>query len=134
MAGTFITNEAMPVGGVGVVSIPVKKSPHQCDRNAHGKLVLRNVLYCPSAVCNIIGYPEEMRREYIVTMDLRDTRSKGAITDLNGKSLAYFDPKMSLLEIRLSGPPIGPAVGPSVHGTRCPLSMRTGLRRKEHAG
>lgn len=39
--------------------------------------------------------------------------SGGSITDAMGQAVAYFDPKKRLLQVKLSGPPVGPVVGPS---------------------
>ncbi|TKW51478.1 hypothetical protein CTA1_6179 [Colletotrichum tanaceti] len=38
---------------------------------------------------------------------------KGTIVDKQGKSVAYFSPEAMLFEVRLSGPPDGPQVGPT---------------------
>lgn len=35
------------------------------------------------------------------------------IEDSHGRSVAYFDPKKPFYQVKLSGPPVGPAVGPS---------------------
>lgn len=53
--------------------------------------------------------------QYDVLLSGRDDRtSKGAIKEVNGRPIAYFQPASRLLNIRLSGPPVGPRVGPTV--------------------
>ena len=37
----------------------------------------------------------------------------GTIKDRHGRSVAYFAPKKRLYQVKLSGPPVGPTVGPS---------------------
>lgn len=37
----------------------------------------------------------------------------GTIKDRHGRSIAYFTPKKRFHQVKLSGPPVGPAVGPS---------------------
>ena len=40
----------------------------------------------------------------------------GSIRDGQGRSVAYFAPNKSLFHVKLSGPPVGPALGPSALG------------------
>ena len=47
----------MDVEGVGDIELTVKTHPNRNGRNAQGALLLRDVLYAPSAVCNILGMP-----------------------------------------------------------------------------
>jgi len=46
-------------------------------------------------------------------MNFQET-SKGNIMDHAGRSVAYFDPKQELFCVKLSGPPVGPRIGPHV--------------------
>jgi hypothetical protein len=95
------------VFGVGTVILPVKSSP---NGSAHSQLVLNDVLYCPFAEFNIVG----PLFGYNINMD-SNTHFKGTIHENGGqKQVAYFDPKAPLYKIKLSGPPVGPAVAPSV--------------------
>ncbi|KAL6404993.1 hypothetical protein AUP68_11833 [Ilyonectria robusta] len=102
----------MKVVGVGSVTLPVKTSPDKIGEKSHGKLVLKNVLHIPSSVCNIIGSP--ILDDY--NLDTKTSEaSMGTIMDLDGKAMAYFKParQSQRFEVRLSGPPIGPRLGPS---------------------
>ncbi|KAF2276277.1 uncharacterized protein EI97DRAFT_501528 [Westerdykella ornata] len=103
----------LPVVGLGTVLLPVKLSPTRSGPDAHGKLELQDVLHCPTATCNVVGLPASAHNWRISCGDPTG-RTKGKITDRQGKNLAYFDPKRKNTEIKLSGPPVGPVVGPSV--------------------
>lgn len=108
----LIGTSKMKVVGVGSVTLPVKTSPNKIGHKSHGKLVLKNVLHIPSSVCNIIGSP--ILDDYNLNMKPSEA-SMGTIIDLNGKAMAYFKParQSQRFELRLSGPPIGPRLGPS---------------------
>jgi hypothetical protein len=94
--------------------LPVKKSPNRSGPDAHGQLVLQDVVHCPSAVSNIIGYTATIDANYAITLSFSETgKSMGTIKDRNGQSVAYFAPKKRFCQVKLSGPPVGPAVGPS---------------------
>lgn len=108
----------MPVAGIGTVVLPVKKAPGRACRNAHSQLVLRDVLHIPSIVCSIIGYPTTMQEEYEIKCKFGDQSSRDKIKDTNGRSVAYFEPRGPFLQVKLSGPPVGPTVGPSVFNDR----------------
>ncbi|KAH7230882.1 hypothetical protein BKA59DRAFT_535803 [Fusarium tricinctum] len=101
----------LKVIGIGTVALLTKASPNRTGPRSHGTLRLTNVLHVPSAICNIIGQPV-VERYNIITRGI-----EGTITDLSdGRSVAYFKRQMEAaknFEIRLSGPPIGPKVGPS---------------------
>lgn len=97
------------------MKLPVKKSPNRCGPDAHGELILYDVLHCPGGVCNIIGLTTLFLESYGVTMGKSPNRkSSGNIKDKEGKNVAYFDGKETLFQVKLSGPPIGPVVGPHV--------------------
>ncbi|KAF4970242.1 hypothetical protein FSARC_2681 [Fusarium sarcochroum] len=101
----------LKVIGIGNVTLLTKVSPNKTGPRSHSTLRLTDVLHVPSAICNIIGVP--ILEGYNIT-----TRGvEGNITDLSdGRSVAYFKRQMEgarNFEIRLSGPPIGPKVGPS---------------------
>jgi hypothetical protein len=115
----------MPVMGCGTVIIRTKRSPSRTGRDAHATLKLQHVLHVPSLICNIIGTPESFFEKCDVLKNFKKT-SKGKIVDLAGRPLAYFDPKQPLLCIKLSGPPVGPRVGPHVwkEGTMYMINAR----------
>ncbi|KAF2803710.1 uncharacterized protein BDZ99DRAFT_511861 [Mytilinidion resinicola] len=114
-AGSLLPQSRMPVLGVGTVYLPTKKAPGRKGRDAHGQLILHDVLHIPSLLCNIIGITEEDSNNLSISFG-GNSRSRGTIKNLQGHSLAYFDPDPSkpLFQVKLSGPPVGPVVGPSV--------------------
>ncbi|KAI5781104.1 hypothetical protein DFH27DRAFT_488371 [Peziza echinospora] len=114
-AGSIYSQEEnLLVARVGTVVLPVRKSPNKTGPNAHGQFALHEVLYCPNALCNIVGNPVLMHGYSVELGGSGSTKSKGWIKDPQGNTVVYFKPKMTLFEIKLSGPPIGPVVGPSV--------------------
>lgn len=113
----YLADQKMPVAGVGTVVLPVKKSPNRSGPGAHGHLVLHDVIHCPSAICNIIGYTATTAAQYTISFDpAKLGKSKGTIKDRDGRSVAYFAPNKRLFQVKLSGPPVGPVVGPSALG------------------
>ena len=58
---TFVTTEwgsaTQEALGVGEVTLPTKTSNSRSDKVSQRNLVLRNVLYVPSAICNVLGHP-----------------------------------------------------------------------------
>ena len=101
----------MLVVGIGTVELPVKRGPSATGPRSHGTLRLRNVLHVPTLICNIIGSP--ILDEYIVHTGFDDKDKKGTIKDKHGRNAAYFDLRLKPYQVRLSGPPIGPRVGPA---------------------
>jgi hypothetical protein len=99
------------VVGVGSVDLPVKRSPNLSGRRSHGILALSHVLHVPSSICNLIGQP--ILEDHDINLGFGQSKSRGTILDLQGKPVAYFNPDARLLEIKLSGPPVGPRGGPS---------------------
>lgn len=97
--------------GIGTVEIPVKRRPDARGAQGHGVLRLRNVLHVPSCVCNVIGAP--IAKDHVLRA------APGGIcqiSDGKGRAAGYFyrlDLPGPLLQLRLSGPPVGPRVGPS---------------------
>lgn len=108
----LIEGSEMKVVGIGSVTLPVKTSPGKIGHKSHGTLVLKNVLHIPSSICNIIG--NHISDDYNLNTQ-PSTACMGTITDRNGKAMAYFKPahQSRRFELRLSGPPIGPQLGPS---------------------
>lgn len=100
-----------PVVGIGTVELPVKRSPRATGMRSHGILRLRNVLHVPTSICNVIGSP--ILDEYDVSTGPSLRNTNGTIVDKQGRIVAYFDPRAKFFEVRLSGPPVGPRVGPT---------------------
>jgi hypothetical protein len=99
--------------GIGTVRLPVKISPTQTGSSSHGILPLKRVLHAPNIFCNLIGNPIDDC--YRISCS-SDSHAAGYITDTSGKPAAYFQPfspLVPLFEVRLSGLPIGPQVGPT---------------------
>jgi hypothetical protein len=62
----------------------------------------------PSVLCNIIGNP--ILEQYEITTAFGGKASLGSIKDREGRSVAYFDARRPLFQVRLRGPPVGPRV------------------------
>lgn len=105
----------MAVVGIGTVELPVKRKRRATGPQSHGILRLRNVLHIPTAVCNVIGGP--ILDDYNVIAGARGENTKGTISDEQGRAVAYFDPGAKFYEVKLSGPPVGPRVGPTPFDT-----------------
>lgn len=109
-----MVGNSVEVLGIGTVNLPAKISPTRTGPSSHGILRLKKVLHAPGVICNIIGQP--IMDDYQVTLSPESLSSPGSITNLtDGRSVAYFKPMRSarFWEVRLSGPPVGPKVGPS---------------------
>ncbi|KAH7109127.1 hypothetical protein EDB81DRAFT_863335 [Dactylonectria macrodidyma] len=81
-----------PVVGIGTVGLPVKRSPRA------------------TGICNVIGSP--ILDEYDIHTGSSVQNTKGTIIDKQGRTVAYFDPHGKFFQVRFSGPPVGPRVGP----------------------
>jgi hypothetical protein len=112
----------LKVVGIGTVNLLTKTSPNKTGPCSHGILRLKKVLHVPSVICNIIGQPV-LEDFNIVTRGI-----DGSITSLSdGRPVAYFKAKTEaarLFEVRLSGPPVGPKVGPSPFDPSTRYSIR----------
>ncbi|PKY03795.1 hypothetical protein P168DRAFT_305119 [Aspergillus campestris IBT 28561] len=100
--------------GFGSVDIPTKTAPTRRGPSSHGTLHLEDVLHVPAAFCNIIGEP--IVGKYIIGMEFSKNRAGSITSHPDGRAVAYFKPltpHTPLPELRLTGPPIGPVVGPS---------------------
>jgi hypothetical protein len=62
----------------------------------------------PSVLCNIIG--SSILEQYHLTFDVPGKASIGSIKDREGRSVAYFDGRRPLYQVKLRGPPVGPRV------------------------
>lgn len=109
--GHLVEGSETPVVGIGTVELSVKRSPRATGPRSHSILRLRNVLHAPTSICNVIGNPIE--EEYDIRTAPIVRNSRGTIFDKQGRTVAYFDPRAKFYEVRLSGPPIGPRVGPT---------------------
>ncbi|KAH9885335.1 hypothetical protein F4778DRAFT_761142 [Xylariomycetidae sp. FL2044] len=98
---------SMLVLGIGVVELPVKKSPHSSGSGGHTTLRLTNVLHIPSLDCNIIGGP--VLKQYIVTLSCGAT-SQGGDAESRGRHLAFFDPLHDTHVCTLGSSPEGHSV------------------------
>lgn len=107
-----VSNPQRQALGIGDVHLPVQLIPGRINGfypEAHGTLHLRDVLHVPSSYCNIIGSSDIGDYSKMVYRD----GAWGEITAVDGRPLGYFV-KRNLWVLKLSEPPFGPAVGPSV--------------------
>ncbi|RTE67980.1 hypothetical protein BHE90_017643, partial [Fusarium euwallaceae] len=109
MVGHLMGGIQTPVVGIGTVELPVKRSPRATGPRSHGILRLRDVLHVPTGICNVIGSP--ILDEYDIHTGSSMQNIKGTIIDKQGRTVAYFEPRGKFLQVRLSGPPVGPRVG-----------------------
>ncbi|RMZ90157.1 hypothetical protein DV736_g2624, partial [Chaetothyriales sp. CBS 134916] len=130
----YFDAQKIPVAGVGVVVLPVKRRPNRTGSDAHGQLLLHSILHCPSILCNIIGKTPQFQANYVIDFRWGQTgKSKGTIQDHHGRFVAYFAPNKRLFQVQLSGPPVGPAVGPSVLEGDEPLLLNVKWSEGEQA-
>lgn len=101
----------VPVLGIGTVEVLTKRSPNTSGVSSHGSLLLHEVLHVPDSLCNIIGQPFMFTDGYNPTIRV-STKSRGTIKDIEGKNVAYFDPKRPLCTVKVRCPPNGPTLGP----------------------
>jgi hypothetical protein len=109
---THYMSNRLQAHGIGDVHLPVKLFPKRSGPGAHGTLHLRNVLYVPTAVCNIVGNSDTGDYSNMV-LNIGEDGQDAKITTQDGRRLGYFVLR-SLWVLKLSGPPIGPVVGPSI--------------------
>ena len=105
------------VEGIGTVDLLTKRSMvPTLGLDKHTVLRLANVLHVPEAACNILGLP--IAYQYNLDTNPADP-SKWSIWDQQGRPLAYFRNVTTnrLPVLRLSEPPRGPRVGPSLLST-----------------
>ncbi|KAL8294586.1 hypothetical protein RB597_007782 [Gaeumannomyces tritici] len=102
-----ILEGGLEVVGIGDVHLPVKLFPKRSGPEAHGMLHLRDVLHAPTIICNIVG--DGFTGDHDMTSRSRD---ETVITAHDGRRLGCFLGPSPLV-LQLSGPPIGPVVGPS---------------------
>ncbi|KAL8349305.1 hypothetical protein RB601_001915 [Gaeumannomyces tritici] len=102
-----ILNGSLQVVGIGDVHLPVKLFPKRSGPESHGTLHLRNVLHAPTIICNVVG--DGFTGDYDRTSWSYD---ETVISTQDDRRLGCFLGPSPLV-LQLSGPPIGPVVGPS---------------------
>ncbi|KAL2128193.1 hypothetical protein VTI74DRAFT_9529 [Chaetomium olivicolor] len=112
-ANAFMPGSQLEAIGIGDVRLPVKLFPKRSGAGAHGTLHLRNVLHVPTNVCNIIGGPQTGDYDCMQLGGVGDNGRDAVITTQDGRRLGYFVLRQFWV-LRLSGPPLGPVVGPSL--------------------
>jgi len=109
---SVLTN-GLRVEGIGSVTLPTKRTPKSTGSGNHGSLHLSEVLHVPEAACNFLGAP--LVHSYVLKIDWANPSSCSIRDKKTGQQLACFryasDGKQFAL--RLSGPPVGPQVGPA---------------------
>ncbi|KAI5464228.1 hypothetical protein BGZ63DRAFT_401194 [Mariannaea sp. PMI_226] len=103
---------ASHVVGVGTVVLPVETQPTATGLARHGTLRLEKVLHCPDSLCNIIGNP--IHDSHIVVIGPFGTHGGEVLDPSTRLPVAYFtraSEEVSLPQLKLSEPPIGPVVG-----------------------
>jgi hypothetical protein len=124
------SDKTVPVKGVGTVVLPVRKALHRTGSAGHGQLILQDVLHIPDSVCNVVGLPETFLSQYpIITLG----GVQSSIQDANGRPIALFDESKRLSQIKLSGPPVGPVVGPSSMVGNCAYMINVRWSNEEWA-
>ncbi|KAL8388806.1 hypothetical protein RB595_008944 [Gaeumannomyces hyphopodioides] len=107
---SFISTNPIEAVGIGDVHLPVKLFPKRSGPDAHGTLHLRNVLHMPTGICNLVGGLNTGDYSRALLGGLEGCSA--AIEAQDGRRLGYFVGLPAVL--KLSGPPVGPVVGPSM--------------------
>ena len=85
------------VHGIGDVELPTVTHRPDTDKDHHATVILRNVLYAPKCVCNIIGSP--ILKDYDVGGPFSYTKIANRS---DGKVVGFFD-LAKLMRLRLRG-------------------------------
>jgi hypothetical protein len=97
----YNADHRVEVAGIGDVQLNVKLYKHRKKGRANSRIILlRNVLYVPTGICNIIGSP--ILAEYKV--DFNHTASSESLTDKDGNRAGLID-HLRLPRLRLHGQP-----------------------------
>ncbi|KAL8895103.1 MAG: hypothetical protein Q9207_008299 [Kuettlingeria erythrocarpa] len=97
--GCFFDRDAVRVIGIGDIQLPTKTHPSRSGTAYQGYVILRDVLYAPDALCNIIGGP--CFDDYNCT--LGHGFASGKLTArTNGACVGIFD-RNKLFRLRLRG-------------------------------
>ncbi|KAL8735800.1 MAG: hypothetical protein Q9166_000664 [cf. Caloplaca sp. 2 TL-2023] len=98
LGAAFDTAGGIRVEGIGDVELPVKIHPTKTGHLYHRTILLRGVLYAPSATCNILGGP--IMKEHKVILD---SNSGSKITSkATGACVGLLDMN-KLIRLRLRG-------------------------------
>lgn len=87
------------VAGIGDVKLPTKTHPTKAGTAFQGTIILRDVLYAPSGVCNIIGSP--ILDDYDIDMDF-GARAGKVNSRTNGARAGLLNLN-TLIRLRLRG-------------------------------
>ncbi len=112
---TFVTDlfgNRIEALGVGDVRLPVKLFPKRSGSSAHGTMHLRTVLHVLISVCKILGSPEHDEYAGMRLSGVGDDGKDGELIAEDGRRVGYLV-KRRFFVLKLSGPPVGPVVGPS---------------------
>lgn len=90
--------------GIGTVELDVKTDETIGPNEPRRTIVLRNVLYAPTALCNILGNP--IRRDYSTVIDW-DTNTGVLEEKETGACAGLFDDSNTLTKLWLVGQPKG---------------------------
>ncbi|KAF4945840.1 hypothetical protein FGADI_11636 [Fusarium gaditjirri] len=96
--------------GVGTVKLKTRRFPGRRRAHNHGEIILKNVIFAPDYICNIIG-ANIAHDGYVVEVDpTYGNPCAGEIRDNTGSRVAHFrelTSPMQHIEVRLCGPPYG---------------------------
>ncbi|KAL8927868.1 MAG: hypothetical protein Q9172_001168 [Xanthocarpia lactea] len=94
-----IFGAGVEVAGIGDVELPTKTHPTKTGTAHQGTIILRDVLYAPKVVCNIIGM--HLSQDYGCIMDFGSKLSK-ITAKKTGACVGFFDMK-GRARLRLRG-------------------------------
>ncbi|KAK4443678.1 hypothetical protein QBC34DRAFT_443134 [Podospora aff. communis PSN243] len=99
----------LEVVGWGTVELKIKKEP---NRSGHSTIRMDLVLHAPKALCNIIS---PVTPNFHAETGRMSNGTAGWLKNHSNQRLGYFidHPKCGLTVLKLSGPPVGPALKPT---------------------
>ncbi|KAI7761675.1 hypothetical protein LZL87_013113 [Fusarium oxysporum] len=96
--------------GVGTVKLKTKRFPNRRGTHSHGEIILKNAIFAPDYICNIIG-GNIAQDGYVVEVGRNcGNDCAGEIRDKTGYLVAHFRQLRSSMQqigVRLCGPPSG---------------------------